>query len=1416
MNAIITKLTEYLTSKSQPLILCESDDAPTTLQNFIKTTPNKELKWNQATITLEENKLIVSGEYTEKWTLTAIKGASVTFSTLTVTIDCTEQESAKSSITAYGTGIAKFAGEVSFEAIIAEKDGYWKITPSANARLTPTKILQIAGELLFPLPDQMRFLNKAVELSKDGLSIIHRFDEKPVYLVECGIEIPTKWELLPGVLALEKVGLSINYGPYSFTLGVIGHIYVSGVDIELECMLQDGSLLSIELSPPEGKKFPSLFDLAKVFMPNPSLDTSGLPDNIGWDQSAFDAGITAVRAEINMSTPTSMKSLVIDGTVTLFDLDFALSFSLPNPTFHGYLCQNKSSSADDFIGKVSSGAKLPGDFTIESMMVMADFGAKSYSFSIALGGQLEMGPIVLEHLYASIAYQNSSAALSFGGRIAIDTVSISISADYSDSSWNLSGGVIADDRLTAKNLLDFLAKIFSIEIDAPESLSTLCLKELSVEYNTGTKNFTFICKGGMTLEGNSVDAEIFVSMEQSETGYTSKYSGKIVVEGIEFALSFIKADGKQLVLGSCQGKENESLSLNNIVSAFSDQASELIPEALSLNFKEVAFSWLKNETESTFLFGVGLDMSFDFSKLPVVGSELSTFSPKLDGLKIGIASKAVIQEDIDFIKEHKSDNPFPANALNSGFFISANLQLSGTPQNLMLGSAAPSDTAKKSTDTSPAQGKVLAPASDNKTAKMFNIDKHLGPVYIRRLGIGFDDSVLSIILDGSLTLSVFSMTLEGFSLGSRLDKFDLTVGLEGLAISCDLSSIKVAGSIRCVKSDDAKVTLALGGSLTITAAKWSFTAIASYIERKNEPPSFFAFLTVRVNIIIDPAFVITGLMGGFGIHRKLVIPTLDEVEFFPFFQFDDEPQNVLSVIEGRAAGKSGTTKEWLVPSTGDFWMAFGLEFMSYGVFTGKLLLAVVFGKKLEITLIGKGDLILPKTGTPYVNIQVLLLAYFCPDDGIVTIEAKLASSSYLLSPDCHLTGGFAVCFWFGKHPNAGEFVLTIGGYHPEFKVPAHYPKADRVGYNWVVSRNLLIKGEAYFALTPDCAMAGVSLEIQFHTGPFRAWFIARANFIVAWHPFSFRGKISVEIGMSLQISIFGFKSTISASLGASLDLWGPPTGGIVSVHILFFSIDIAFGAGSNTGKRYDPLKYSEFAELLPAKEEVITLGISKGLLDTIKVKNDTNEETWIVNPGSIVIFAKSAVPITECLLLTPSTTTLSIRPMDIKNEVVSDFELSFTKEGGSGLTIKESFTVTEESTLVPASLWGDPLQENDRFVQSLRKPSDISEPSSKCVGISLTSITKLGTKVELSKLEEKTIEKNGIFKNDSSSVNKYLPQEGTISDIAKINSSEMVKARNSLLDLLRQSHFENLQTDDMSDLATTAIDVFNGLSQVIR
>jgi hypothetical protein len=252
---------------------------------------------------------------------------------------------------------------------------------------------------------------------------------------------------------------------------------------------------------------------------------------------------------------------------------------------------------------------------------------------------------------------------------------------------------------------------------------------------------------------------------------------------------------------------------------------------------------------------------------------------------------------------------------------------------------------------------------------------------------------------------------------------------------------------------------------------------------------------------------------------------------------------VLNVLSGR-----GGHPAWVTPEAGENWIAAGIQFRSFELVLGRALVVVEFGKEFEIALLGLASVTLPqgaiagtgaaggKAAYAYAELQIEVVLK--PDDGIFAATAFLTPNSFLLTRDCHLVGGFAFFLWFGNSPHDGDFVVTLGGYHPAFTPPQWYPKVANIGLNWPVSRSVVIKGGVYFALTPTAAMAGGSLQVLFQSGDLRAWLTADVNIMIRWKPFYITAYIGVSVGVSFRLDLLFTTVTISVELGASLRLWG--------------------------------------------------------------------------------------------------------------------------------------------------------------------------------------------------------------------------------------------------------------------------------------
>jgi hypothetical protein len=319
---------------------------------------------------------------------------------------------------------------------------------------------------------------------------------------------------------------------------------------------------------------------------------------------------------------------------------------------------------------------------------------------------------------------------------------------------------------------------------------------------------------------------------------------------------------------------------------------------------------------------------------------------------------------------------------------------------------------------------------------------------------------------------------------------------------------------------------------------------------------------------------------------------------------------------------------------------------------------------------------------------MLLRARFSLDEGVISIEAQLAADSYILSKDCRLTGGFAVYFWFdGDH--AGDFVITLGGYHPAFKKPAHYPTVPRLGFNWQIGDCLSLKGEMYFALCAHAIMAGGLLEASFQLGSLWANFIAEAHFLISWKPYYYDILIQVRISAGL-----GWLGPVC--LGVKLHLWGPEFGGTATFWILFIKVTIEFG---DLSSRYpSPIDWPTFKEsFLPSDTAVCTIAVTQGVVRQLEQANGA--PLFIVNAKDFELVTNSVIPTkqasyyAEPLTNGQANTHFGARSMGVSDgDLETTHNIQITRNGTE--VNKGEFSFEPATQQIPTGLWGDAKVKN--------------------------------------------------------------------------------------------------------------------------
>jgi len=865
-----------------------------------------------------------------------------------------------------------------------------------------------------------------------------------------------------------------------------------------------------------------------------------------------------------------------------------------------------------------------------------------------------------------------------------------------------------------------------------DALSGFSLKLILFSMNVPNEDFTYQMAGAFGVGDKEVDFNLYVHLNvKGATIYDIKTEFVFASVSVKGEITNDNPNKQTTITGSWEDAVNP-LGLNAIAASlgFDDLG---IPPGLDMGLKRIAVSYnlvtstfaiaaesanygsadllvFKPTGASSFVFFGGLKVNkpIDLANLPLVGKALSQFeSVEIRDLQVLITSAVITQAQASelntIIRGLGNDLPgIPNEGMASTVNISMNFDIGGyiIPIGTGIGgqSATPGLPADKSSVQGTPTGNTAAsvPATTGGVSdgvSWYNLQKAIGPVMFKRIGIKYKDSVLWFLLDATFSTGGLTIDLLGAGIGSPLSSFEPTFTIDGLGIDFSEPGFEVGGSLMKVPPGPGVDWEYAGGAL-IKTGNFSLSAMGSYASMSGTP-SMFVFGQVTGTFGGPPPFFVTGFAGGFGYNSRLRLPASGEVFQFPLVAGAQNP----SVIGGKSPtpdavlaillGLNGGTP-WVFHEIGQYWFAAGIQFTTYTIVSSNALLIVEFGKQLQFALLGISRTRFPMSGTvTYAFLELQIELIVDPGIGVFGLSAILSANSFVLDPSCKLTGGFAFYYWFGPNAHAGDFVITVGGYHVNFDPPDWYPEVPRVGFAWSLDSTISITGGAYFAMTPSAAMAGGSLRATYQYGNLKAWFTAWADMLVYWNPFQFDVYIGISVGASYRMDLLFTTTTLEVELGASLHLWGPPTGGSVTVHWWVISFTIEFGEAKL--KQPTVLTWAEFQEQLPPPASTVKIVPVDGLAPN--GQTDLNSATaWVVRPSGFSFTAASAIPSSSLLLGTANTViatgdAVNIRPMQITN-LVSTQQLVIKRNGVEVNYQAEKWSITKQEQHIAKAMWG--------------------------------------------------------------------------------------------------------------------------------
>ena len=899
---------------------------------------------------------------------------------------------------------------------------------------------------------------------------------------------------------------------------------------------------------------------------------------------------------------------------------------------------------------------------------------------------------------------------------------------------------------------------------------------------------------------------------------------------------------------------NGDIVLEKMGAAYRSSGSKSIQVGLIIKFagSSIQFALLKGLGEQKG-FIAGVDMRSD--KLAVPGNILSGLIGDISIGNLGVSYASEAFDDVSFFGADEFQEAGRFNIMTpeltsrkfpKGVNFSAEILVGGV--NLLdqlvklQGTETPSSKNQETLTGQNETDKAKAVLNKGPT-RWFEVNKTIGPLSVRRMGLMYADQKIGIKLDAGLQLACLTFKFEGLGLSYPLDQFTtkpkkiwkhLQFLLDGAAVIFEQGPLTIAGGL--LKVNDSP--LQLDGTLLVKTQLFTISAIGSYADL-NGTPSFFVFAALQKELGGPAFFFVLGLSFGFGLNRRLKLPAINEVHNFPLVRAATDPNYLGKDLDLRLI--SDRLSMYIPPSPGNFWVAAGVKFTSFGLVDSIALLSASFGTRFEIAMLGLAKLRIPRElpggdSLPViVYVEMAFKVAFSTESGLLSFEARLTENSYVLRKDFKLRGGFAFYTWFaGRH--AGDFVISLGGYHPRFQPPVHYPKPDLVQFICKIGA-VTIKGYCYFALCPAAIMAGGGLSIIYQSGGIKAWFIAYADFLIQWKPLYYDIAIGISIGVALNLKIGIIRINLSLELSASVSLHGPPLGGKARISLWIISFTVKFGAGKHLPPPMSwESKDSEksFAKSFLPNPDVTRITVADGLRKEIKLGDQTHR---FVNPQKLNLTFITLVPATEvrfnekpplgndCKPLKiprPSInnmpTDLGVRPMD-KSSLYSRIDILFEPEGDHSEAarqyLEQYLDISLTTRSVPLALWG-----KDKM--STKSPPKADEQMIDNALVGLEIRTKAGPRpwetpvLELKVLAydrlTKQIDWSGVIPSDA------LPGYGKKTISNTINDSEVVAIRNGILDRLIATGRKTRSGKDiqLNHLAANAEYIFQALPEMAR
>jgi hypothetical protein len=223
-----------------------------------------------------------------------------------------------------------------------------------------------------------------------------------------------------------------------------------------------------------------------------------------------------------------------------------------------------------------------------------------------------------------------------------------------------------------------------------------------------------------------------------------------------------------------------------------------------------------------------------------------------------------------------------------------------------------------------------------------------------------------------------------------------------------------------------------------------------------------------------------------------------------------------------------------------------------------------------------------------------------------------------------ISGSMGVLFAYGDN---ADFVLSVGGFHPQFKPPPlPFPAPQRISLDLINESFARIHADGYFAVTTNTVQFGTHADYFFGFSACNVSGSSGFDALIQFSPFHFIAEISTQFSVKVfGVGVYGVGIDVSVS--------GPTpwhVHGTASLSFFFFSIDIGIDVtwGDDPNTTLPPVQVMPVlaAEAQKASNWKTALPPNTKLL-VVPRQLDPAEAALVLHPAGTLQVSQRAIPL---------------------------------------------------------------------------------------------------------------------------------------------------------------------------------------------